>query len=281
MKFLPVSRAARLVPLTALFAVGGCFATRSDVRVVQTDVASLRLEMVRNDAQIRADLQAATALISAASDSVRALNARTVSVQGDVRGESRAIKEQLLQIQSLLGQSDQTLRRLRADLEARNNQAPVSPPAMSVPPVGAPAGSVPPAGAPTPPAADTTGPGPSTLYTNGRDQLARGSNGTARMMFQELLLKYPTSDLAPEAQISIADSYLKEKNYPAAESAYAAVVTSYPTHPKAATALFKRGTVFEQQNNLPEARKFWSEVIARYPRSNEAELAAERLKARF
>ncbi|HYW33226.1 MAG TPA: tetratricopeptide repeat protein [Gemmatimonas sp.] len=280
MKFLPVSRAARLVPLTALFAVGGCFATRSDVRVVQTDVASLRLEMVRNDAQIRADIQAVTALVNAASDSLGRLSARTVSVQGDVRGESRAIKEQLLQIQSLLGQSDQTLKRLRADLEARNNQQQQMAQPVGVPPAaGAPGSAVPPTA--VAPLADSSGPGPAALYTNGRDQLSRGSNGTARMLFQKLLLDYPTSDLAPEAQISIADSYLKEKNYPAAESAYAAVVTSYPTHPKAATALYKRGTVFELQNNLPEARKFWSEVIARYPRSDEAGLAAERLKARL
>src|SRR5687768_4324490 len=127
-------RLSRIASLGALAALAGCFATRNDVRVVQTDVASLRMEMVRNDAQIRSDLAATTALLRAATDSVMQLSARTVSIQGDVRGETRNIREQLLAIQQLLGQSQATINRLRADIE----RSTAAPPAPVVPPVGIP-----------------------------------------------------------------------------------------------------------------------------------------------
>lgn len=272
-------RIARLFPLGAFVALGGCFATRSDVRVIQTDVASLRMEMVRNDAQIRTDLQATTEMLRAATDSVMRLSARTVSIQGDVRGEARSIKEQLLTIQSLLGQSQSNINRIRAELEQRNSQ-----PAAPVPPAGA-SGAMQPPGAARPagavPPMDSVGgttPGPTQLYQNGRDQLNRGSASTARMLFQELLLKYPTSDLAPEAQYYIAESFARERNVTAADVAYAAVVTTYPTHQHAATSLFKRAGLFEQRNNTTEARRLYNEVIAKYPRSDEATLAAGKLK---
>lgn len=266
-------RLARVLPLTAFVAVSGCFATRSDVRVVQTDVASLRMEMVRNDAQMRADLAAASTMLKAAQDSIVQVSARTVSIQGDVRGETRAILQQLLQIQQMMGQSSQTLQRLRADMEARANSVPVAVP---------PAGAVPPTSS-TPPATDTgvvmNTVGPAQLYENGRAQLQRGSASTARMLFQELLSKYPTSDLAPEAQYYIAASLEREKNLAGADAAYAAVVTKYPTHEKAPNALYKRASLLLQQKNNAEAKKLFEEVIARYPQSPEATLAADRIKS--
>jgi tol-pal system protein YbgF len=262
-------RLARIVPVGALAALAGCFATRSDVRVIQTDVASLRMEMVRNDAQIRTDLQATAEMLRAATDSVMRLSARTVSIQGDVRGESRIIREQLLQIQSLLGQSAATINRLRAEMERTGG----APPAAAVPPAGG--AMMPPDSAA--PAASTTG--PAQLYQNGRDQLNRNSASTARMLFQELLLKYPTSDLAPEAQYYIAESFTREKNTTAADAAYAAVVTNYPGSQFAATSLFKRAGLAETRNDRVEARRLYNEVIAKYPRSDAATLAAEKLKA--
>ena len=266
--------ARRYAPLGALVALGGCFATRNDVRVIQTDVASLRMEMVRNDAQIRADLQATTELLRAATDSVMRLSARTVSIQGDLRGETRVIREQLLQIQSLLGQSAATIARLRAEMERTS-----APQAAPTPPVAAP----PAAGTTRPPdttaTASVTQPGPAMLYTNGRDQLSRGSVSTARALFQELLLKFPNSDLAPDAQYQIAETFAREKNVAAADVAYAAVVTNYPTHQYAGTSLYKRAGLAEQRKDLAEAKRLYGEVVAKYPRSDEAALAAEKLKA--
>jgi tol-pal system protein YbgF len=273
-------RVWRLLPLTALVAVGGCFATRSDVRIVQSDVASLRTELLRNDAEQRATLAQAMKLLAAATDSLTRISARTVGIQGDVRGEMRGVKEQLLQVQTLLGQSQANINRIRSELEARAGEAAAPPPVATATPV---TGTTPPLSTPpatgVPPADSTArGPGPSQLYTNGLDQMKRGSTSTARTLFQELLSTYPGSDLAPAAQFYIAESLNKEKNLAGADVAYAAVVTKYGDSPFAPTALYKRALIAVQQGNTADARRLLNDVISRFPKSDEAELAADELK---
>lgn len=273
-------RVWRLLPLTALVAVGGCFATRSDVRIVQSDVASLRTELLRNDAEQRATLAQAMKLLAAATDSLTRISARTVGIQGDVRGEMRLVKEQLLQVQTLLGQSQANINRIRSELEARAGEAVAPPPVATATPV---TGTTPPLGTPpttgVPPADSTArGPGPSQLYTNGLDQMKRGSTSTARTLFQELLSTYPGSDLAPAAQYWIAESLNKEKNLAGADVAFAAVVTKYGDSPEAPKALYKRALIAIQQGNTADARRLLNDVISRFPKSDEAELAADELK---
>jgi tol-pal system protein YbgF len=270
------SRVWRLVPLVVLVATGGCFATRGDVRIVQSDISSLRAELLKNQLDQRDALTQTMRMLQVASDSVSKVSARTVSIQGDMRGEMRAIREQMLQVQTLLGQSQATIARLRSEIESRSS-APVAASAQgTVGPV------VPPTSGRTPPtpvdSVSTRAPGPNQLFTDGRDQLTRGSSATARIYFQELLTNHPTSDYAPDAQFWIAESFAKEKNLPAADAAYAAVASVHPTSGKAPTALYKRAQLAVQQSNIPQARQLLEQVIARYPRSIEAELAADQLK---
>ena len=272
------SRVWRFVPLVALIAMGGCFATRGDVRIVQGDISSLRSEMLKNHVEQRDVLTQTMRMLQVASDSLSRVSARTVGIQGDVRGEMRAIREQLLQVQTMLGQSQATIARLRSEIESRSS-APVGTSATGAGPLPV----VPPTGGrtATPAAVDSAearAPGPNQLYTDGRDQLTRGSSSTARIYFQELLTNYPASDYAPDAQFWIAESFAKEKNLPAADAAYAAVVTVHPTSEKAPTAVYKRAQLAVQQNNIAQARQLLEQVIARYPRSNEAVLAADQLK---
>jgi tol-pal system protein YbgF len=270
------SRVSRLVPLVVLVATGGCFATRGDVRIVQSDVSSLRAELLKNQVDQRDALTQTMRMLQVASDSLSKVSARTVSIQGDIRGEMRAIREQMLQVQTLLGQSQATIARLRSEIESRSAAPVTAPAAGAVPPAVPPAGGrIPPAGADS---ATTRAPGPNQLYTDGRDQLTRGSSATARIYFQELLTNYPASDYAPDAQFWIAESFAKEKNLPAADAAYAAVASVHPTSEKAPTALYKRAQLAVQQSNIPQARQLLEQVIARYPRSIEAELAADQLK---
>jgi tol-pal system protein YbgF len=283
-------RVRQIAPLATLVVLGGCFATRNDVRIVQSDVATLRTELLRNDTEQREALTQAIRQLSVINDSLARISARTVSIQGDVRGEMRSIKEQLLQIQALVGQSQANLNRMRSEIEERNRAQMAPPPYVpgQVPPT-----TVPPTGAQTPPAGTGTAadsaaraaldsamrqPGPAQLYQSGVDLMKRGSNATARTVFQELLSVYPSSDLAPDAQYYIAESLDKEKNLAGADAAYGAVVTKYPDSRWAATALYKQAQIAVAQGNTAEAKKKLEEVIKRFPRSNEAELAADQLK---
>src|SRR5690606_15348053 len=149
-----------------------------------------------------------------------------VSLQGDVRGETRAIRQQLLEVQTLLGQSQAMLNRWRAEIELRQTQPPAG--GVVAPPDTSDTTQVAPPPLP-----------PTTAYQGALDQYRRGSWSTARMLFQDLLANYPDSEHAPEAQYYMGMSYFQEKNLDAADAAFGAVVTKYPDSPRAPTALYK------------------------------------------
>lgn len=254
------------------------------MRILQGDITAMRTEVLKNQLEQREALAQTQRLLQVASDSLARVSARTVGIQGDVRGEMRAVREQLLQVQTLLGQSQATIARLRSEIEARNSVLPPAATTTEQPPAPTRGGSTrpgtPPASAPSAATDTSSGAlvGPNQLYTTGRDQLLRGATATARMTFQELITNYPQSDYAADAQFWIAESLAKENNVPAADAAYAAVVSAYPTSPKAPTALYKRAQLVLKQGVTAQARQLFEQVVAKYPRSDEAELAAETLK---
>jgi len=118
-------RARRLLPLAALLAAGGCVATRADMRVLQGDIAVLRTELARNHQAQQDAVTRALQQLGVLGDSLTRVSARTVAIQGDQRGDMRAVREQLLQLQTLLGQSAATIARLRAEIEEARAAAPV------------------------------------------------------------------------------------------------------------------------------------------------------------
>ena len=81
----------RLVPLAAVVATSGCFATRGDVRIVQSDIATLRAEILKHQLEQREALGQTMRTLQVASDSLSKVSVRTVSIQGDVRGEIGAV----------------------------------------------------------------------------------------------------------------------------------------------------------------------------------------------
>lgn len=268
------SRAVRLLPLVALVATGGCFATRNDVRVVQSDIASFRTEMLKANTEQRDALAQAMRTLAIASDSVRAMSNRLTFVQGNVAGGLRDVNEQLIQVQELLKQSGSRLDALRREQEIRNSQAamvPATPPVAGVPMTAADSAAR---------AAQTTTPssGPYVLYDDGVKQLARGSWSTAREIFQELLDKYPTSDRAPGAQLGLGRTYDGEKQTNAALAAYAVVMQKYPDSPEAPTSLWKRANIMIDLNRPAEAKPLLNQIVTKYTTSNEYLLAVDKLK---
>jgi tol-pal system protein YbgF len=262
--------ALRLAPAALALATGACFATRSDVRILQDDVANVRASQQKADSARAAQIAQVANTLREVSDSLRATSARVGRWQANAQGDLRSIQEQLVQIQELTGASQQRLIELRQQMEERNSQvvpSPVAPPASgdtskSAPPV---------ASQPAPP-------GPATLYKLAFDQMSRGSYGTARSGFQDLLGQYPTSDLAPDAQYYIGETLQAEGNTTGADSVFSVVVAKYPSAPRAATALYKHGLFLQKAKRDREARQAFQTVIDKYPRSDEAALAREQLR---
>ena len=261
----------RLTPVAFALTTGACFATRNDVRILQEDVAAARTAMLRADSARAAQIAEVAATLGLVTDSVRSANARLERWQANATGELRSIQEQLIQVQQLTGASQGQLDRLRAELEESNTRAQSAPVGPPVPgdTTTRPAGTTP---------AAPAGPGPATLYRLAREQLERGSHGTARAGFQELLTQYPTSDLAPDAQYYIGESLAAEGNSAAADSVFNLVVSTYPRAPRAASALYKHGLFLQKAKRDREARQVFQSVIDKYPRSDEAQLARDQLR---
>jgi tol-pal system protein YbgF len=253
-----------VVAPAVVLAAGACFATRSDVRVLQGDIAVLRAEGVREDSLRREQLRQVARQIGTVSDSVRGVYAMLSKLQGDLAVSLHDIAQQIITVQELAGQSQRRLQEMRADLETRSREV-AAPPATA----GAPGGA---------PAAGPTAPGPLQLLQLAQAQLLRGSAGAARAGFEELLTQYSTSDVAPDAQYGIAESFASEANATAADSAYALVVARYPKSDRAPTALYKRATALRLGKQVAQARALYQQVVDRYPRSGEAELAKEYLR---
>jgi tol-pal system protein YbgF len=267
----PMRRLVRRLTPAALLATGACFATRDDVRVLQTDLLEVRTQSAQSDSAIRHRLEEVVATLGTVTDSVRSLGTRLTRMQGDLRGDLYEMGQQLIQIQELTGQSQQRLQELRSEMEQRSQEIATAQTTGAVDTSGA-------TGSPAAGGTATGAPGPNQLFQLSLEQLRRGSAGAARTGFEELLRQYPTSDVAADAQFYIGEAYNAEGNAAAADSAYAIVVSKYPTSARAPTALYKRALALEAAARTSAARAALNQLIQRYPRSDEAALARERLR---
>jgi tol-pal system protein YbgF len=245
-------RAARLLVALPLV-VAGCMATKSDVTVLQQDIMLVRAEAAQSDSARRQEIQRIMRSMQSLTDSMSAVATRLTRLRADVSGRFSSLEEDTRQLQAIAGQSQSRMQELRAAVESR------------VP-------------APTSPGGAAPQPGPNQLYQLGRDQLLRGSTSAARTAFEDLLARYPESDVAADAQFYIGETHAAEGNAEAADQAYARVASAYPRSPRAATATYKRAVAAEGARRTREARQLYNEVISKFPRSDEAALARDRLR---
>jgi tol-pal system protein YbgF len=271
-----------LAPVVFL-TTGACFATRQDLAAVQRDVLDVRAEvqasrtaMLTADSALHRQLDSALARVAGTlavmSDTLESMHASSMRLRGDVREDLQIIRQQLIQIIALSGESQRRVAELRAQLEedAVERAAPVTrQPGDSLAPTDS--------TAPASPAAPA-GPGPAQLLQIAQDQFRRGSNASARGAFTALLTQFPTSDLAPEALYGVAETHAADGNGVAADSVYALVVQRFPAHARAPTALYKRATTMRLTGRTEEARALYQEIVTRYPRTDAALLAQDFLR---
>jgi tol-pal system protein YbgF len=243
-----------LAPVAA-FAATGCFASKSDIVLLQDEIRSMRASQLRADSARKLQQDSAIMFSRRTIDSVRSLSQRFGAFQANVNGELFDIGKQLITLQELAGMSSRRITDLRAELENRS-QTPVPPSDSAAPPT----------------------PGPAQMFQLSYDLLRRGSYSAARAGFEDLLKRYPTFDEASAAQLYIAQSFEQEQRTAEADSVYGVVVTRYPRSKDAPTALYKYGVSQQRQRKTAAARAALNRVIREYPNSTEAELARELLR---
>jgi tol-pal system protein YbgF len=266
-----VSRVRRTLIL-GLGLCSGC-ALRGDVRKVELQVEALRAEMTRSDSARRVERDSLARVLVAVQATISAEQNALVQIRGDIRSDLQAVQQQLMALQELTGQSQQRLSELRSRLSSPAPAPAPPPPADTTTGGGAPAST-----ASATPSGGAGSPGPDQMYDLTMQQYRRGSFTTARLGFREFLRLYPNDERASDALYFVGESFAPE-NPDSASAVYQDVVKRFPNSPRAPSALYKLGLLAQQRGDKAGARTFFARVLAGYPRSDEANLARDRLQA--
>jgi tol-pal system protein YbgF len=293
---------ARLLGLAlAVASLSACVASKQDVLLLQTDLKAMRAEYAYRDSTRRVQFDSVIRTMVILNDSIRGLKGELAAFQGNVLGDLFKVRDGLIEIRALTGQSQSRITELRAELEQRNAILQSSPPPagaatppsavpQATPPVSTSPASTPPSGTGSPvkpvdSAAASSGtppvagaPGPNQLYTMALDQLRRGSTSAARAGFTDFLVQYPQHERAGDAQYYVAETLERDNKAIDAEAAYLSVYTRFPRSEKAPTAMFKRAALLGTQAKPDKAKEVLELLVRTYPRSDEADLARERLR---
>ncbi|TWI71781.1 tol-pal system protein YbgF [Desulfobotulus alkaliphilus] len=116
------------------------------------------------------------------------------------------------------------------------------------------------------------------LYKEAKQAFDNGLFEKARDGFHEILVHFPDSNLADNAQFWIGDIYYREKWYEKAILEYQKVIDNYPKGNKVASALLKQGFAFEKLGQKANARLILEELLRKYPGSSESLIAQRKLR---
>ena len=252
------------VLLACAGALPGC-ATKGQVQLLATQIQTMRVETARRDSARAAALAAVLALQQRMMDSLAAGREALRTLDVRLQGDFTDVQRQLLQVQELTGQSQQRLSDLKAQLDARAEQAAA---------VRSSGGA---AGAPSDTTARPAGPTADQLYQNARNQHVRAAPSTARSGYQEFLRAYPADPRAPDALYYIGETF-RDQMPDSAIAYYVQVVGQFPRSSKASTALLQLGKLAEARRDPGTARTYYERILRDFPRSDDADLARERIK---
>lgn len=242
-----------------LAGVAAACATKGSVRRVETQVAVLRVETARQDSARAAELARIIRLQGQVLDSLATTRFQLRILDAKLGNDLTEVLRQLLAVQEITGQSQRRLSELKAQLDSRAETPVVAAPGDTV------AAGVP----PTPASADQ-------MYQGALQQYGRGSLVSARRAFQDFLASYAGHPLVPDALYYIGQTF-DPAEPDSAVAKYNEVVTRFPQSSRAPTSLFKIGLLAERRGDAAAARATFQRVIDRYPRSEEADLARDRV----
>ena len=117
-------------------------------------------------------------------------------------------------------------------------------------------------------------PSAESLWNDGRTAFEAGKFDEARDAFKKLVVLFPTSDRADDAQYFRGEAYFKQAQYDNAIREYQHVVDKYPDSSLADDALFRAGEAATTLKNCSEARTYFGLLSQKYPTSNLAKKAA-------
>lgn len=115
------------------------------------------------------------------------------------------------------------------------------------------------------------------IYDQASLDLSQGRYRLALQEFRDFVRRFPSSELADNAQYGVGECFFAQSVFDSAEVEYAKVEGSFAKGDKVPAALYKLALSQERLKKTSAAKKTLEDLVKRYPNSGEAQLARERL----
>lgn len=121
------------------------------------------------------------------------------------------------------------------------------------------------------------GPDPNQLYEQAAQDLTQGRYPLALQGFREYVQRFPSTDLADNAQYGVGECLFAQAQFDSAAIEYERIVSDYAEGDRVPAGLWKLALCHEKLGQAVQARKVLADLVKRFPLSGEAQLARDRL----
>ena len=264
--------------LMCLIGVWGC-ATQSDVNTIDTRISEMELrdaerrkqrqalktDIEGRNQELRKQSAGLRAVLEEMNEDIRILSGRLEEMEHSMQQQQRKAegleKKRQEKLDRLERRVDQNLEHIRSMEQYLNMESTKKPVAVTTPGISA-----------KKPVSEEE------IYRSAKQAFDQGDSEAARRGFQEFIKRYPKSKNADNAQFWIGEIYYREKWYEKAILEYQNVIEKYPQGNKVPAALLKQGLAFSNIGDQANSKLILEELNRKYPKSNEAKIAAEKLK---
>lgn len=235
---------------------GGCVAMRSDIQLLQAEMADMESEMRADQDRLLREIRLQNEAI------IDSLRLQDIRLRGDFTSKLVQIERQLVTIQELTGQGQQQLAELRESIRATEEAMRAQDTTSN-----AAAGGV---------GGGTDEPG--DVFATAEAMFERGSLATARLGFQEFVSSFPTHDLVPRARLYIGEILEQEDEVDDAIEEYEWIIEQHAASAEAPSAMLRIALIERERGNDSRARSILNDITEVFPRSTEAEEARAELR---
>ena len=265
---------------------------QEDVSQLLQGQQALRSTIDSNNASLRT-------LLQQSFDSVNSLNQQMAALQKNVQEatanssskidtmstQTQGVSDNLQDVQARVGKVAAQINDMQSTLQSIDGRIAGGSAPSSVPAAASSGPGAPPAegdaGAPT-----TGGGGMASLprsssdnlYQNALRDFTTGKYDLARQEFGDYVLKFPTTDLASNAQFYLGEISYAQGDFKDAIAQYNQVLANYPQSYKLGAALLKKGFAELELGMKATGSKDLREVERRFPSSDEARRAQAKLR---
>jgi tol-pal system protein YbgF len=248
------TRPAATAPLALLLAVMVSVAcTTGDAERARS--AAALADLHGQFAELKKNQDAGSRERARLAEQVKAIDAQ----QAFVLAETKAVRQELDQLQKEVGQTGAALRELRLTVEDAERKA-------AAPPAGAAVAATPGRGGPREAS-------PEKLYASAMASFRSEEHGQAVLEFGEVVEQFPQHPLASNSLYWIGEVYYRQGEFRQALVKLEKLIDGYPQSAQVPEALLKVGLCHRALKDTAAARESFARVMKNYPGTNAASQA--------